>query len=120
MLLGLALCHHATQMKNKTSFTQSKDVYSRQTYKSLFKDEEAQLHFAHSFDFRFLQRKKRKVTILQEGIKKQYDEFLIRRIKVGDDFLTVSVIKPSSVSDQTLTIYYRASLRLLNKFLPTE
>ena len=79
----------------KHSAVGAKDGYARQTYKSLYKDEEAQLHFAHSFEYRFLKRKKRKVTILQEGAMRRYDEFLIRRIKVGDDYLTVSVVKPS-------------------------
>ena len=39
---------------------------------------------------------------------------------MGDDFLTVSVVKPSSIPDSSLTIYYRANLRLLNKFLLPE
>ena len=95
-------------------------MYSQQTYKSLYKDEEAQLHFAHSFNYRFLKRRKRKVTILQEGIEQHYDEILIRRIKVGEDFLTVSVVKPCSEPESGLTIYYRANLRVLNKFLPPE
>jgi len=41
------------------------------------------LHFAHSFEFRFLSRKKKVVTIQKEGFKHEYDELLIRRIKVG-------------------------------------
>jgi len=60
------------------------------------------------------------VTILQNGIQQHYDEFLIRRIKVGDDWLTVSVVKPSAVPESGLTIYYRANLRLLIKFLSPE
>ena len=40
LLLALALCHHATQYKRKTQ-SAAKDMYSRQTYKSLYKDEEA-------------------------------------------------------------------------------
>ena len=98
----------------------SKDGYARQTYKSLYKDEEAQLHFAHSFEYRFLKRRKRKVTIMQEGVEHHYDEFIIRRIKVCDDYLTVSVVKPAWLPDSGLTIYYRANLRLLHKFLPAE
>ena len=61
LLMALALCHHATTAKKSKS--QIDDGYSRQTYKSLYKDEEAQLHFAHSFDFKFLSRKKRQVRI---------------------------------------------------------
>lgn len=34
--------------------------------------------------------------------------------------MTVSVVKPSNVPDSELTIYYRANLRLLIKFLPPE
>ena len=64
LLLGLSLCHHATTNKKSTF---SNDGYSRQTYKSLYKDEEAQLHFANSFGFKFLKRKNRQVTIQKEG-----------------------------------------------------
>ena len=60
------------------------------------------------------------MIILKEGLKYNYDEILIRRIKVGQDFLTVSVVKPSSVPNSGLTVYYRANLRLLNKFLPPD
>jgi len=60
------------------------------------------------------------VTIQQEGIERQYEEFMLRRIKVGVDYLTVSVVKPQWVPDAGLTIYYRANLRLLNQFLPPE
>ena len=104
----------------KTNAATANDVYARQTYKSLYKDEEAQLHFAHSFDYRFLKRHKRRVTIEQEGVERHYEEFLIRRIKVGDDYLTVSVVKPQWLPKAGLTIYYRANLRLLNKFLPPD
>lgn len=45
---------------------------------------------------------------------------MIRRIKIGDDYLTVSVVKPTQAVNSGLTIYYRANLRLLNKFLTTE
>lgn len=39
---------------------------------------------------------------------------------MGDDYLTVSVVKPSWIPNTGLTIYYRASLRLIHKFLPPE
>ena len=116
LLMAIVLCHHATA--NKSQITQ--DGYSRQTYKSLYKDEEAQLHFAHSFKFKFISRKKRVVTIHKEGLEHQYDELLIRRIKVGEDYLTVSVVKPKHVRDSGLIIYYRANLRLLIKFLTSD
>ena len=67
-----------------------------------------------------MKRSKRHVTILQEGQEQQYDEFLIRKIQVGDDFLTVSVVKPSSMPNASLTVYYRGYLRLLVKFLSLE
>lgn len=60
------------------------------------------------------------MTIHKEGHEQQYDELLIRRIKVGEDYLTVSVVKPKHVKDSGLIIYYRATLRLLIKFLTPE
>ena len=113
LLLAIVLCHHATTTKKGRINTA--DGYSRQTYKSLYKDEEAQLHFAHSFDFKFVSRKRHKVCILREGFEQKFDELLIRRIKVGPDYLTVSVVKPVEQNDDSgLTIYYRANLRLLH------
>ena len=64
LLLGLVLCHHATTTKKGRRV--AADGYSRQTYKSLYKDEEAQLHFAHSFNYKFINRKKRQVCISRE------------------------------------------------------
>lgn len=49
-----------------------------------------------------------------------FDELLIRRIKVGDDYLTVSVVKQAQAVNSGLTIYYRANLRLISKFLSSE
>ena len=60
------------------------------------------------------------MTILREGLEHKYEELFIRRIKVGVDYLTVSVVKPVDKVDSGLTIYYRANLRLLNKFLSPE
>lgn len=39
---------------------------------------------------------------------------------MGEDYLTCSVVKPSWETNSGLTIYYRANLRLLQKFLPPE
>lgn len=39
---------------------------------------------------------------------------------MGVDYLTVSVVKPQDNAGSGLTIYYRANLRLLNKFLTPE
>ena len=44
----------------------------------------------------------------------------MRRIKVGVDYFTVSVVKPTNVANSSMVIYYRASLRLLIKFLSPE
>lgn len=60
------------------------------------------------------------VEIKKEGFNYRYDELLIRRIKVGDDFMTVSVVRPQQQINTGLTIYYRAPLKLLTKFLTLE
>ena len=39
---------------------------------------------------------------------------------MGDDFLTVSVVKPSQSNNAGITIYYRANLRLLQNLLTPE
>ena len=45
---------------------------------------------------------------------------MIRKIQVGEDWLTVSVVKPSSLAQSRLTVYYKGYLRLLVKFLSLE
>lgn len=57
LLLALVLCHHA-QVSHS-----SKHKSSGHSYKSLYKEEEAQLYFARSFDVIMQSKKKRLMSI---------------------------------------------------------
>lgn len=60
------------------------------------------------------------MTILQEDTEQQYDNFLIRRIQVGEEWLTISVVRPSGLTSAGITVYYRGHLRVLGKFLSSD
>ena len=64
------------------------------SYKSLYKEEEAQLYFAKTFDYQFTQRKQKIITVMCQRNQFKYEELLIRRIGVDEDQLTISVLKP--------------------------
>ena len=64
------------------------------SYKSLYKEEEAQLYFAKTFDYQFTQRNQKIITVMCQRNQFKYEELLIRRIGVDEDQLTISVLKP--------------------------
>ena len=82
------LTHHA-QVSNSTR--QQNKTNQNHVYKSLYKEEEAQLYFARSFDFLMKSKKKKVFTLSMQGEESRYKEIFVRRIMIGDEFLTISV-----------------------------
>ena len=62
LLKSLTLTHSATVSKADKSKNNNDQMSI--TYKSLYKDEEAQLNFAKTFDYYFAQRNNKVITIL--------------------------------------------------------
>ena len=84
------------------------------SYKSLYKEEEAQLYFARSFGYIMKSKNKRILTIQKHGKDlSRYNEVYIRRIMLGDEFLTVSVVKCLDFSSTEMTVYYRGPLKIM-------
>ena len=46
-----------------------------------------------------------------------YSEIFIRRITIGDEFLTVSVVKSLDKSNSGMTVYYRGPLKIIQDYL---
>lgn len=65
-----------------------------QNYKSLYKEEESQLQFAESFGYHFKVRMQRILTLFVQGSLRRYNEVLIQKIQIGNDQITVQVVKP--------------------------
>ena len=114
-LTALVLCHHAVP-SSKANQREGSHA-TRASYKSLFKDEESQLQFAASFDYQFMSRRKRLLTILKRNTYARYDEIIIRKISCGDDSLTIQAVKPFAYN-AGVTIYCRGRLSVLKDFLP--
>ena len=74
LLLALVLCHHAQVS------TSSKHSNSGTVYRSLYKEEEAQLYFASSFQYYMQSKKKKILTISKQSQTSRFSEIYIRRI----------------------------------------
>lgn len=117
LLTALVLCHHAVGSTRAERPEPSRAP--RSAHKSLYKDEESQLQFAESFDYQFMSRRNRLLTILKRSAYARFDEVIIRRIPVGEDALTIQAVKPFQ-ANAAVTIYYRGRLGTLKDFLPKE
>jgi len=114
LLLALVLCHHAQVS------TSAKHHNFSHNYKSLYKEEEAQLYFARSFNYIMKSKKKRVLTIQKQDKTTRYNEVFIRRITIGDDFLTVSVFKSLDTPNSGMTVYYRGPLKIMLDYLQSS
>ena len=97
--------------------TSGKHKDSEHNYKSLYKEEEAQLYFARSFAYIMKSKKKRVLTIQNQQELSYYSEIFIRRITIGDEFLTVSVVKSLDKNNSGMTVYYRGPLKIIQDYL---
>lgn len=81
------------------------------------RDEEAQLMFANSFQYKFLVRNTRIVTILCAGKQQRYDELVLTQTtRLGyENPVTISIIKPfQNLSfNRGATIYFKGPLDVL-------
>ena len=57
------------------------------------------------------------LTIFNQGSLQRFDEMIIRKIRYQSDWLTVQVIKPLQTFQQGAKIYYKGTLRILQRFL---
>ena len=89
-LKSLIICHHA-----HTSQKSQREQGSRSIFKSLYKEEEAQLQFADSFDYSLVLRKGKHITINRRGTQEKFEELISRRIQFGNDYMTIQAVKPS-------------------------
>ena len=64
-------------------------------------------------------KKKRVLTIERQSELTRYSEIYIRRITIGDEFLTVSVVRCLETPDAGMTVYYRGPLKIIQGFLAT-
>jgi len=64
-----------------------------------------------------LHKKKRVLTIQRSNKTVRYSEIFIRRIMIGDEFLTVSVVKCLDKPNSGMTVYYRGHLKIIQDFL---
>ena len=109
--LALSLVHHAVIARGSAQSGNSEHI----RFKSLYKDEEAQLMFAESFGFKFQERKKCMLTVWEQGTPRRFEELKIKRIKYKGSYLTVSILKP--FDSQDATIYFKGPLNTLIPFL---
>ena len=65
-------------------------------------------------------KKKRVLTIQKDQETTRYNEIYIRRIMIGDEFLTVSVIKCMDEAHPGMTVYYRGPLKIIQDFLASS
>lgn len=49
----------------------------------------------------------------------RFSEVFIRRIMIGDEFLTVSVVKSLDKQNSGMTVYYKGPLKIMQDFLPS-
>ena len=47
----------------------------------------------------------------------RYSEIIIRRITIGDEFLTVSGVRRLDTPNAGMTVYYRGPLKIIQDFL---
>ena len=62
-------------------------------------------------------KKKRVLTIQNQQELSYYSEIFIRRITIGDEFLTVSVVKSLDKNNSGMTVYYRGPLKIIQDYL---
>jgi len=65
-------------------------------------------------------KKKRVITIQNQNTSTRYSEIFIRRITMGDEFLTVSVVRLLDTPNSGMTVYYRGPLKIIQDFLPSS
>ena len=65
-------------------------------------------------------KKKKVFTLSMQGEESRFKEIFVRRIMIGDEFLTVSVIKPLGTPKPGLFVYYRAPLKIIKDFLSSS
>lgn len=66
-----------------------------------------------------MKSKKKRILTIQKQKKdlSRYSEIYIRRIMLGDEFLTVSVVKCLDMIDSGMTVYYRGPLKIIQDYL---
>ena len=86
-LAALVLTHHSQPVQRNWP-------YHNRLFKSLYKEEEAQLYFARSFGYVMTAKRDGVMFVKnqQEDTPAKYTELFIKRVTFGDEFLTVSVI----------------------------
>ena len=62
-------------------------------------------------------KKKRILTIQTQGELMRFSEIFIRRIMIGDEFLTVSVVQDLEKLNSGMTVYYRGPLKIIQDYL---
>ena len=94
------MCHKATargmQQQIFSSENEQSSTYleSKSYYKSLNRDEEAQLMFTHSFDIRFISKKNKIITIHNAGQVMRFHELCFHQTRRNNHLITIQITKP--------------------------
>lgn len=83
---ALILCHQGTRRKTPST-------YSKSNYKSIYSDEQAQLMLAESYQYLFVSRKNKTITLQCTHQNVRYDILVLQSFYSYDQRLTCIVIK---------------------------